>query len=137
MASHKQRSSLLYIPEHKVDVSKTKTEAMKGYENKSNDYISLVNKEWLARPIRTCSQLPKLTKIDFSKDEGDLILMLKRVIGSPQEALFKSWMCYYIEMIHSGNEMFDWAVIISENIDEKMRTVTHTGHSTRPLTQST
>lgn len=39
------------IPEHKADVSKTKTKAMKGYENKSNDYISLVNKEWLARPI--------------------------------------------------------------------------------------
>lgn len=54
---------------------------------------------------------------DFKDEYSDMVLMLNRIMGSPQGAMFETWMFYYVEEVSLGLKMINWAKMISDNLD--------------------
>lgn len=57
----------------------------------------------------------------FKEDNGDMIVLMNRVMGSPQGPPFEPWMYYFINEIITGVKMIDWAKIISNNLDVQLK----------------
>ena len=60
---------------------------------------------------------------DFKPEYGDLVVLLSRIMGLAQGMQFENWMYFFIDEIEKGKRGFDWAKIISENLELQLRTV--------------
>lgn len=100
----------------------TKEEATRLYQENIEEYEVNMNHSWLEKPRKDASMLPKdLVRAYFKEDIGDPIVLLNRVMGSPQGTPFDPWMYYFINEITTGAKMIDWAKIISNNLDDQLK----------------
>lgn len=60
-------------------------------------------------------------KIDFKEEFDDLITLLNHVTESPQAFQFEDWMFYFMETVSIGRERINWARIVSNNLDIKLK----------------
>lgn len=87
------------IPSHSKTTYKTKEQAKRVYDSQSELCAVNVNKSWLDKK-RPQGKIPKhLPRPYFKEEYGDIILLLNRIMGSPEGAPFQTWMYYFIDEI--------------------------------------
>ena len=78
------------------------TKAAKFYQDNQDAYFTLLKKNWLREAKMGVTKSSKLTRSDFKSKYGDLIVLLNRIMGTPQGMQFKSRMYYFIDEIVNG-----------------------------------
>ena len=98
-------------------------QAAKFFWDNRDVYFTLLKHNWLHECKKGVIKSSKFTRLDFKSEYGDFIVLLNRVMGVPQGMQFESWMYYFIDEIVNGKGKFDWARIISENLELHLRVV--------------
>ena len=111
------------IPQHKGMTMVLMGQAAKFYQDNQDAYFTLLKQNWLHKGKKGVTKSSKLTWSYFKLEYGDLIVLLNWIMGVSQGMQFKSWMYYFIDEIENGKGKFDWARIISENLELQHRTV--------------
>lgn len=92
------------------------------YEDDLDTCLNFVNKNWLLKSRPRLNKIPNTPhRIDFQEEFRDLITVLNRIIGASQAFFFDKWMLFFIQVIVQGKGMFNWARIISPNLDVQLR----------------
>ena len=60
---------------------------------------------------------------DFKLEYDNLIVLLSWIMGLAQGMQFENWMYFFIDEIENRKKKFDWARIISKNLELQLRTV--------------
>ena len=95
----------------------------KYYQDNQDAYFTLLKQNWVHEGKKGVTKASRLTRSDFKSEYGDLIVRLNRIMGTPQGMQFESWMYYFIDEIVNRKGKFDWARIISENLELQLRIV--------------
>lgn len=115
-------SEAFHLPEPRDMIYKSLEGARSIYEDDPDTYLNFINKNWLLKSRPRLNKIPNTShKIDLKEEFRDLIIMLNRVIGAPQAFFFDKWMFFFIQVIVQGKGMFNWARIISNNLDVQLR----------------
>lgn len=111
------------IPQQKGMIVMLMDQAARFFQDSQDAYLALLKQNRLHEGKKGVTKSSRITKSDFKSEYGDLIVLLNRVMGSAQGMQFETWMYYFIEGIENGKIKFDWARIISENLELQLRTV--------------
>ena len=95
----------------------------KFFQNNREAYFIHLKQNWLHECKKGVTKSSKLTRLDFNSEYGNLIVLLSRIMGIAQGIQFENWMYYFIDKIENGKRKFDWARIISENLELQLKTV--------------
>lgn len=116
------------IPAYDTMVYKSKDDALGLYESKPEMHDDILSKDSIKEPRSSHKRLPKKTllKSDFKDGFAELVMMLNRVMGSPQAASYEPWMWYYIEEFAKGANIINWARLASDNLHEQLTNVEQT-----------
>ena len=98
-------------------------QAAKFYRDNQDAYFTLLKQNWVHEGKKGVTKSSRLTRPDFKSKYSNLIVLLNRVMGVPQGMQFETWMSYFIDEIVNGKGKFEWARIISENLELQLRTV--------------
>ena len=98
-------------------------QAAKSFQDNQEAYSTHLKKDWLHEGKKGVTKSSRLTVADFKSEYGDLIVLLSRIMGLAQGMQFENWMYFFIDEIQKGKRRFDWARIISENLELQLRTV--------------
>ena len=109
------------IPKQKGAEVVTMDQATQFYNDNQDDYFALLKKKWLREGRKGVSRITRLYQHDFKPEYGDLIILLNRVMGQPEGLQFGTWMYYFIDEIENGKVRFDWAGVISRNLELQLR----------------
>lgn len=65
----------------------------------------------------------RVSKVDMTQgymkdDIGYIIFLLSRVMGLPVVGQLQTWMVHFIETIKTTKILIDWAIILSDYLDE-------------------
>ena len=82
-----------------------------------------IKQDWLHEGKKGVTRSSRLTVADFKSEYDDLIVLLSQIMGLAQGMQFENWMYFLIDEIEKGKRRFDWARIISQNLELQLRTV--------------
>ena len=111
------------IPQSKGMTVVMVDQAAKSFQGNQEAYFSHLKRNWIHKERKGVNKSTRLTVADFKPEYGDLIVLLSRIMGLAQAMQFENWMYFFIDEIEKGKGKFDWARIISENLELQLRTV--------------
>lgn len=96
-------------PPHTNPKIMSKVDALKWWAIDEEGNKSLINERWLKIDKKSLKKIPpKPKRSNFSKDIGDLIILLARAFGKEDSCAFEIWMFPFIQLILDGSQHLDW-----------------------------
>ncbi|XP_057820202.2 uncharacterized protein LOC131033077 [Cryptomeria japonica] len=115
-------SEVFHLPEQRDMIYKSLEGAKSIYKDDPDTCINFINKNWLLKSRSRLNKIPNMPhRIDFQEEFEDLITMLNQIVGASQAFFFDRWMFLFIQVIVQGKGMFNWARIISNNLDVQLK----------------
>ena len=111
------------IPQYKGMTVVMMDQATKSFQDNQEAYFTHLKQNWIHEGKRGVNRSSRFTMADFKLEDGDLVVLLSRIMGLAQGTQFENWMYFFIDEIEKGKRRFDWARIISENLELQLRTV--------------
>ena len=114
-------SKVFHLEEHTfVDLTPTSSEAK--FMETPNVYRNVIARNWTVTFYKGGSRLPKILKKDhMSSCVHDIIVLLHRIIGSPDVLLFQEWMYFFIQIVMEGTQFLDWAELIAHSLRDQLK----------------
>lgn len=113
----------LDIPQYKGMTVVMMDQAAKSFQDNQEAFFIHLKQNRLHEGKKGVTRSSRLTISNFKSQDGDLIVLLRQIMGLAQGMQFKNWMDYFVSEIESGERRFDWARIIRRNLELQPRTV--------------